>query len=216
MIFAARQLSAMNGHLPIGVPAVTQPFVCHIRLRMHIVSSPQSWWVALVAAGRTILPGGLFGPVMRRLSARVCACILLQPAHATELAQPAKMLEASAPEYPSAARRRDDQGTVHVRVRVLASGQASEVQVQSSSGIPDAGPSGTRSCERFEIPSRAERGGRPGGLLGDRALQVHPAGLRRHPGVSSADRYRVQLDLIRNGALQCLVAPAWRRPSAWR
>jgi periplasmic protein TonB len=75
--------------------------------------------------------------VMRRLSACVCACLLLQPTHATELAQPAKILEASAPEYPSAARRRDGQGTVHVRVRVLASGQASEVQVQRSSGVPE-------------------------------------------------------------------------------
>ena len=106
---------------------------------MHIVPSPQSWWVARVPASRRTLAGGLFCPVMRRLSACVCACLLLQPTHATELAQtqPAKMLEASAPEYPSAARRRDDQGTVHLRVRVLASGQASEVQVQTSSGIPE-------------------------------------------------------------------------------
>ena len=104
---------------------------------MHIVPSPQSWWVARVPASRRTLAGGLFCPVMRRLSACVCACLLLQPTHATELAQPAKMLEASAPEYPSAARRRDDQGTVHLRVRVLANGQASEVQVQRSSGIPD-------------------------------------------------------------------------------
>jgi TonB family protein len=90
-----------------------------------------------VGASNAAENGGLFCPVMRRLSACVCACLLLQPTHATELAQPAKILEASAPEYPSAARRRDDQGTVHVRVRVLASGQASEVQVQRSSGIPE-------------------------------------------------------------------------------
>jgi periplasmic protein TonB len=92
---------------------------------------------ARVPAGRRMLASGLFCPVMPRLSACVCACLLLQPTHATELAQPAKVLEASAPEYPSAARRRDDQGTVHVRVRVLANGQASEVQVQRRSGIPE-------------------------------------------------------------------------------
>ena len=88
---------------------------------MHIAPSHRFWW--------------LFCGATRRLSACVCAFFLLQPCYATELAQPAKMLEASAPEYPAAALRREDQGTVHVRVRVLASGQASEVQVQRSSGI---------------------------------------------------------------------------------
>lgn len=60
------------------------------------------------------------------------------PALATEQpAAAASMVKAQAPDYPPAARRRDQEGTVHVRVRVLASGRAGEVGVQRSSGIPE-------------------------------------------------------------------------------
>jgi protein TonB len=108
----------------------------HIRLEAHLVPSIQSRWVALAPAARRMFAGGL-SLVIRSLVACICACLLLQPASATEPAQAAKMLEASTPEYPSAARRREEQGTVLVRVRVLASGQAGEVQVQKSSGMPE-------------------------------------------------------------------------------
>lgn len=39
-----------------------------------------------------------------------------------------------APEYPSLAQRRGWEGTVLLRVRVLASGRPSDIQVQTSSG----------------------------------------------------------------------------------
>ena len=75
-------------------------------------------------------------PLARRLCAWACACILLQPAFANEPAQRAQMLEAAVPAYPEHARRRDQEGTVRVRARVLADGQVSDVQVERSSGVP--------------------------------------------------------------------------------
>lgn len=44
------------------------------------------------------------------------------------------MLEASVPEYPAAARRHEHEGTVRVRVQVLASGETTGVRVEKSSG----------------------------------------------------------------------------------
>jgi TonB family protein len=78
----------------------------------------------------------------------LAACLLVgRPVGATELAQPAKMLLAPAPEYPAAARRREQEGTVHVRIRVLASGQPSEVHVQRSSGIVELDRSAVSAAE---------------------------------------------------------------------
>ncbi|WP_420821225.1 energy transducer TonB [Ramlibacter rhizophilus] len=57
------------------------------------------------------------------------------------------MLLAPAPEYPAAARRREQEGTVHVRIRVLASGQPSEVHVQRSSGIAELDRSAVAAAE---------------------------------------------------------------------
>jgi len=45
------------------------------------------------------------------------------------------MLRSAVPDYPAVARRNGVEGTVHVRVRVLADGQPSEVRVQRSSGV---------------------------------------------------------------------------------
>jgi periplasmic protein TonB len=72
--------------------------------------------------------------IARRIGACVLAFACLQAAHATEAAEPAKMLEVSVPEYPAAARRHEQEGTVRVRVRVLADGQATDIRVEKSSG----------------------------------------------------------------------------------
>jgi periplasmic protein TonB len=45
------------------------------------------------------------------------------------------MLRAAVPDYPAEARRNELEGTVHVRVRVLADGQPGEARVQKSSGV---------------------------------------------------------------------------------
>jgi protein TonB len=87
------------------------------------------------AAGCVAVLAALRGPIVRAVAACVCAG-LLQAAHAVELA-PAKMLKAVVPNYPTNARRAAVEGAVHVRVRVLASGQPGEVRVQKSSGAAE-------------------------------------------------------------------------------
>ena len=71
------------------------------------------------------------------------------------------MLEAPAPEYPGAARRRNEEGTVHVRVRVLASGQAGEVRVQRSSGIPDLDAAAVAAVTRSTFRAARNAAGEP-------------------------------------------------------
>lgn len=76
-----------------------------------------------------------------RLIRAVCACVcagMLPSAHTAEPVPapvPVKMLEAAVPDYPPDARRKGDEGTVHVRVRVLASGEVGEARIQRSSGF---------------------------------------------------------------------------------
>lgn len=50
---------------------------------------------------------------------------------------PARLLEGSQPDYPSRARRANLQGTVTLRIEVLACGAAASVEIAMSSGIPD-------------------------------------------------------------------------------
>ncbi|PZE09556.1 energy transducer TonB, partial [Pseudomonas sp. 57B-090624] len=56
------------------------------------------------------------------------------PAPVTPPSANAGYLRNPAPEYPSFAQRRGWEGTVLLRVHVLASGSPSEVQIQKSSG----------------------------------------------------------------------------------
>lgn len=67
------------------------------------------------------------------LAACICASFLIQPAHAADPTPPA-MLRKTVPVYPVEARRLGEEGTVHVRLRVLADGQPTDLRVQRSSG----------------------------------------------------------------------------------
>ncbi len=56
------------------------------------------------------------------------------PAPVTPASANAAYLKNPAPEYPSLAQRRGWEGTVVLRVQVLASGKPGEIQIQKSSG----------------------------------------------------------------------------------
>lgn len=72
-------------------------------------------------------------PLLRALAACICAGFLALPAHAADPAPPS-MLRKTVPVYPVEARRLGQEGTVHIRIRVLADGQPADLRVQRSSG----------------------------------------------------------------------------------
>ncbi|MDD0841599.1 energy transducer TonB [Pseudomonas sp. Gutcm_11s] len=67
----------------------------------------------------------------------------------------AAYLKNPAPEYPSLAQRRGWEGTVLLRVRVLASGKPAEIQVQKSSGREALDEAAVRAVKRWSfVPAK--------------------------------------------------------------
>jgi TonB family protein len=84
-------------------------------------------------AARVAVLAAICGALLRTAGACVFAGLLVRSAYATEAAAPT-ILRAGVPGYPDQARRYGLEGTVHLRVRVLADGQPGEVRVYRSSG----------------------------------------------------------------------------------
>jgi protein TonB len=96
------------------------------------------------------------------LSVGACVFIANVPARATE--EPATrptLLKAQVPEYPAGARRREEEGTVHVRVQVLASGRTGEVRVQKSSGAADLDRAAVAAVKASEFRAAQGAAGEP-------------------------------------------------------
>lgn len=90
--------------------------------------------------------------------APVSAPVAAAPAPAPTLTPPsasAGYLKNPAPEYPSLAQRRGWQGTVLLRVRVLASGKPGDIQIQQSSGRDVLDQAAVRAVQRWSfVPAK--------------------------------------------------------------
>jgi protein TonB len=71
------------------------------------------------------------------------------------------MREPVVPDYPEPALRRGDEGTVHLRVRVLATGQAGEVRVQRSSGVAELDRAAVSAVQRSGFDPARDAAGDP-------------------------------------------------------
>ncbi|MGV8189928.1 energy transducer TonB, partial [Pseudomonas aeruginosa] len=89
------------------------------------------------------------------------------PAPLTPPSANAGYLHNPAPEYPALAMRRGWEGTVLLRVHVLASGSPSEIQVQKSSGREALDQAAVKAVKRWSfVPAkRGDLGQRRGSLL---------------------------------------------------
>ncbi|MEJ7930508.1 energy transducer TonB [Ramlibacter sp. AN1015] len=96
---------------------------------------------------------------LRFAGAILCAC-LLQPAYAAGPV-PATLLEAAVPAYPKAALRADEEGTVHVRVRVLATGEPVDVRVEKSSGVRALDEAAVAAVRRSKFRAAQDATGEP-------------------------------------------------------
>lgn len=80
-------------------------------------------------------------------------------AQAVELVQSPKMIDPAVPAYPQGALRQEVEGTVLLRVRVLASGDVGEVRVHRSSGSADLDQAAVAAARRSRFePARNEAG----------------------------------------------------------
>jgi TonB family protein len=71
-------------------------------------------------------------------------------AWANEVTQPASVVRAVVPIYPSHARRYEIAGTVVLRIRVLADGRVGDVQVQESSGSTQLDAAAVEAAKKSE------------------------------------------------------------------
>jgi protein TonB len=79
----------------------------------------------------------------------------LKPVSETPPSANAAYLRNPAPEYPSLAQRRGWEGTVLLRVRVLANGKPSEIQLQNSSGRDVLDQAAVRAVQRWTfVPAK--------------------------------------------------------------
>ncbi|MGN5856870.1 energy transducer TonB, partial [Pseudomonas aeruginosa] len=93
--------------------------------------------------------GGVF--VVRRAAPAPAAA----PAPLTPPSANAGYLHNPAPEYPALAMRRGWEGTVLLRVHVLASGSPSEIQVQKSSGREALDQAAVKAVKRWSfVPAK--------------------------------------------------------------
>ncbi|MBW8722346.1 MAG: energy transducer TonB [Polaromonas sp.] len=77
-----------------------------------------------------------------------------------EVVQPASPASSFPPAYPAISKRLGEQGRVVMRVRVLASGDAAEVQLVQSSGFPRLDASAMAAMKQFKFNPARTRSGR--------------------------------------------------------
>jgi protein TonB len=83
-----------------------------------------------------------------------------EPAPVTPASANAGYLHNPAPEYPALAMRRNWQGTVLLRVHVLATGKPGEIQIQKSSGRDQLDDAALAAVKRWSF-APAKQGNNP-------------------------------------------------------